>query len=145
MMRLAMPSAIAATPPRRGATLLEAVVAIALLGTAFVLGAQALAWTSAQRRLTDDRQLAMQEAVNCLERLRRLEWNELTNERLSAIDLSPAAKQRLTAGRVKIAREADIADPPGSRFRVEVQWKSRYGVPLNVAFTTWRYRREVQP
>ena len=59
---------------RRGMTLLELVVAGALLGTLLVVCLQLLAATAAQRRAADQRQLAVLEVGNVMERLAARPW-----------------------------------------------------------------------
>ncbi len=58
-------------------TLLELAVAGALLGTLLVVCLQLLQATAAQRRLADQRQLALLEVGNVLERLAARPWSDL--------------------------------------------------------------------
>jgi type II secretory pathway pseudopilin PulG len=97
----------------RGATLLECVVALGVLSVAFAVGAQALGWSAAQRRLGEQRHVALQEAANCLERVRQLKWDELTKERLAEIELSLEAAELLTSSELAIHPEAAGGDPRG--------------------------------
>jgi hypothetical protein len=87
----------------------------------------------------------MQEAANCLERVRQLPWQELTAARLSQIELSAAAQARLPSADLQIAAEpTDEAD--AVKVRVQIGWHSRQGgTPLEVALVTWRYNREAAP
>jgi hypothetical protein len=126
---------------RRGTTLLECVIALGVLAAALTLGAQVLAWSAAQRRLGDQRHVALQEAANCLERVRQMPWEELTAERLATLDLSSEARQRLTSAELHVAPEEIAGQPSAKRVEVEIQWLTRHGeTPLRVALVTWRYK-----
>ena len=124
-----------------GATLLECVVALGILGAAMTLGAQALGWSSAQRRLADQRHLALQEAVNCLERVRMIPWQDLSEARLAEIELSAEARRRLSAATLKIESQSASSGPTAKRIHVKIAWQSQGGnLPLQVNLVTWRYQ-----
>ena len=124
---------------RQGSTLLECTVALGLLAAAFTFGVQALGWSAAQRRAGDQRHVAIQEAANCLEQVRVLDWADLNDERLSQIKLSEVAQARLPSAELKITTEKQN-EPDAVRVRVEVLWPGRSsGSPLRVGLVTWRY------
>jgi hypothetical protein len=125
--------------PPAGATLLECMMALALLATAFTLGAQALGWSAAQRRLGDQRHAALQEAANCLERVRQLNWDELHDERLAQMELSYQPPARIPSATLHVAAEP-TDDPEAMKVQVEIQWLSRSGTPLQISLVTWRYK-----
>jgi hypothetical protein len=129
------------TSARRGTTLLECVVALGLLAAAFTLGAQALGWSAAQRRLADERHIAVQEAANCLQRVRHLNWDELTDERLASQKLSSHASELLASAELRVTAADAGGEPAGRRIHAEVSWVTRHGgTPLQIGLVTWRYR-----
>jgi Tfp pilus assembly protein PilV len=130
----------------RGATLLESMVALSVLTMAFTLGAQMLGWSATQRRLTDERHMAMQEAANCLERVRLLKWSELTEQRLAEIELSAEAHRLLRSPRLDIRAAAARGELEERRIEVRITWHTRREqTPLRVQLVTWRYPAEVPP
>ena len=129
------------TIARRGTTLLESVIALGLLAAAFTLGAQALGWSAAQRRLADERHIAVQEAANCLQRVRQLPWDELTDERLTSLELSSHASALLASAELHVTAADAGEEPAARRIRAEVSWVTRHGgTPLRIGLVTWRYR-----
>jgi hypothetical protein len=134
--------AIGVRKPVRGATLLECVVALTLLGAALTLGVQALGWSAAQRRLAQQRHVAMQEAANCLEQVRQLPWSELNHQRLAQLKLSAEAQRQLASAELRVTSET-AGEQHAIKVRVEIQWLSRAGgTPWQVSLVTWRYNTE---
>ena len=125
--------------PPRGTTMLESLVALGVLAAAFTLGAQTLGWSTAQRRTIGQRHLALQEAANTLEQLRQLKWTELTEERMSRIELSPAAREQLDGAELEITPELMTDELASMRLQVRVHWFGAGGAPLRVTLNTWRY------
>ena len=123
-----------------GTTLLETVIAVALLAAALSLSTQVLAWTAMERRESQRRQVALQEAANCLERLRGWPSDRLSTEQAQAIALSPQAHDVLPQGRVAVDIRTDPADENSRQIQIEVHWSNRTGQPLApVRLTTWRW------
>lgn len=122
--------------------MLECLVALGILAAAFTLGAQALGWSAAQRQTLGQRHLALQEAANCLERLRQLPWDELTDQRLAQFELSPAAREQLHEAALEITPELPAGEPAAMRLQVRVHWFGRHGSPLRVSLVTWRYEHD---
>jgi type II secretory pathway pseudopilin PulG len=125
---------------RRGTTLLETVVAVGLLATGLSLTAQVLAWNSAQRRANQQRQCAVQEAANCLERLRLLPWDELTAAGVQDFEMSAEAAAVLPQAKLKLDVRHDPAQRDGKRMQIQIQWTNRAGQPVApVRLTAWRW------
>ena len=80
---------------RRGATILEAVVALGVLATA-VSGATQVLLLSAQQRQSADRLLTAQlETANVLERVAAMRYAEVTPESMRGLKLSSEAQGAL--------------------------------------------------
>jgi hypothetical protein len=125
--------------------LLESIVALGVLAVACTAGVQALAWAGAQRRLTDQRQCALQEAANLLEQVRQIPWKELTEDRLADIALSDETRQRLNSAQLNVTSEGAASELDAIKVSVEIQWLSRYsGSPWQVRLVTWRYPWQVE-
>ena len=121
-------------------TLLEAVASAALLGTILVVCLQLLAATAVQRRVIDQRQFALTEVENTMERLAARPWNELTVQ-TAAARLSPAARGRLPGAELKVEVTTSSAEPLAKRIAVSLRWHDRsgqFGKP--VTLVTWRWK-----
>jgi hypothetical protein len=126
---------------RRGTTLIELAVAGTLLGTLLVVCLQLLTATAAQRRAADQRQLALFEVGNVMERLAARPWANLTPKTAADEKLSAALGDRLPGAELKVEVAASPADSSVKRITVSLRWQDRYGRFLApVKITTWRYR-----
>ena len=128
---------------RRGTTLLELVAAAALLGTVLVICLQLLGATAAQRRHIDQRQLALMEVENTMERLAARPWNELTPQ-TTAGQLSTAVRSRLSDAGMKIEVTTPAGEPSAKRIAVSLRWKDGSGQFVKpVRIVTWRWKGEM--
>jgi hypothetical protein len=124
---------------RRGIAVMELVVAGALLGTLLVVCLQLLTATAAQRRLADQRQLAVLEVGNAMERLAARPWTELKPE-MVAPQLSPSVRERLPGAELKVEVTASSAEPDAKRIVVALRWQDRAGQFVSpVKIATWRW------
>jgi prepilin-type N-terminal cleavage/methylation domain-containing protein len=129
------------TMRRRGMTLLELVAAAALLGTILVVCLQLLAATAVQRRVIDQRQFALAEVENTMERLAARPWNELKVQTVAG-QLSPAARGRLPAAEMKVEVTTSSAEPLAKRVAVSLRWHDRSGqFTKPVTLVTWRWKQ----
>jgi Tfp pilus assembly protein PilV len=136
---------------RRGMTLMELAVAGVLLGTLLVVCLKLLVATAAVRKSVQQRQLAVIEVGNVMERLATRRWAELTPRAAAAVRLSATARQRLPGAELKVEvidvaagwQAAPLPSPPAKRISVSLRWQDQTGQylpPLTV--TTWRYLRD---
>jgi type II secretory pathway pseudopilin PulG len=126
---------------RRGMTLLELAVAGTLLGTLLVVCLQLLQATAAQRRAADQRQLALVEVGNVLERVAARRWADLTSESVAGEKPSAWLGDRLPGAELKIELSAPSGEPVAKRIAVALRWRDRNGRYLPpVKITTWRYK-----
>jgi hypothetical protein len=125
---------------RRGIVLMELLVAGALLGTLLVVCLQLIAATSAQHRATDQRQLAVIEVGNVMERLAAQPWSELTPQ-TAAPRLSPPVAKRLPSAELKVEVAPSPAEPDAKRIVVSLRWQDRAGQFMQpVKLVTWRWK-----
>ncbi len=126
---------------RRGTTLLELIVAVALLAAMTAAAMQMLRVTAAQRRATSARQAAVLEAANLMERLAARSWDELTEEGVQDVELSPEARRRLPAGELEIDITSPTDQPDARRIALRLRWQGDSGQLLRpVRLLAWRYR-----
>jgi hypothetical protein len=124
---------------RRGIAVMELVVAGALLGALMVVCLQLLMATNGQRRATEQRQLAVLEVENAMERLAALPWGEL-KAGMAAPKLSPSAHSSLPGAELKVEVTSPAAEPAAKRIVVSLRWQDRAGQfvsPIKIA--TWRW------
>ncbi|MBU4273499.1 MAG: hypothetical protein KKA28_16690 [Planctomycetes bacterium] len=123
-------------------TILELVVAGALLGTLLVVCLKMIGAVADWRRESDRRQLALFEAANLMERVADRPWDELTPEAVAAVRLPDNIRERLPGAELKI----EVSDspperkPPSKRIAVSIRWRDRAGRMLPpVSIATWRF------
>ena len=131
---------------RRGMTLLEVGVALVVLSAAMVALVQLISLTVRQRRLDDQRSLALQELANEAERVAVLPWGELTPEKLASWKPSP----ELLALLPSVTCRAEIHEEAGTPFlrRIElgVGWTNAVGEEVTpVELSLWRHAPEEAP
>src|SRR5947209_7289542 len=80
---------------RHGVFLIEVAAALMLLGALAAIVAETVAWSAAERRASERREIALAEAANAMERLAATDWESLAPGAATEGTLSPAAKQML--------------------------------------------------
>jgi Tfp pilus assembly protein PilV len=125
---------------RRGASIVEALVALSVLATA-VTGATQLLVLSTQQRQNADRLLVGQlEAANVLERVAAMRYEEVTPESLRGLKLSAEAQGALPAAQLKVELvEAAAPEPPEKRITAKISWSAVGDERAAVQLTAWKY------
>ncbi len=127
---------------RRGMTIIELMVAGAMLCTLLAVCVQMVAAVAAQRRAVDQREYATIELANVMERITARPWDELTSQAVAHEQPSPAALSRLPGAELKVEVTAPAGEPDAKRIAAALRWQDRNGAflpPLTV--TTWKYRQ----
>jgi len=124
---------------RHGSMLVELMAAAVLLAAAGAISVELAAAVGAGRRAIADRQLALQEAANLMERLTAMPLGDLSSESARNLPLS-AEGQRLPGAKTTI-EITDVDGPLAAvRVAVSIRWEDRGGVPLPpVRLVAWRY------
>lgn len=150
---------------RRGMFLIEMAVAGVLLLALTTLCVRYFAVTATQRRALDQRQTALCEAANIMERLTAEPFSELTSEESAKISLLSETQAALPEGELKIDLadeivgqpsrlpdnagetpapqqiENDIKKPAAKRITVTIRWQDRDGQWIEpVRLVAWRYK-----
>jgi len=121
-------------------TILEVIVAGTLVAAMAGLCLQMLSVAVAQRRAREDRQAALHEADNLMERIAAEPFEELTKERAGQWQLSEAVKARLTSAELSVEIDTPPDDPRAKRIAVSVGWQDRAGQTVKpVRVVAWRY------
>ena len=132
---------------RPGFTVIEVSLALAVLLAASVLLTQFLVASSQQRKLADQRRLALEELSNRLERVMAAKWEDVNAAAIEGQELSQAVQENLPAAKLT----ASIADEPGGptsgkRVRLEISWEQHGQRVSPIRLTCWKFpHREVLP
>jgi len=125
---------------RRGVTLLEVAVAGAVLAAMTVICLQMLTASAGGRRALGQRQTALREATNVMERLAARPFGDLTPRQVAGLKLSEAALKQLPGGTLEIDVLRPDGDPEAKRVTVRVKWPDASGEPAaSVQLVGWRY------
>ena len=126
---------------RRGMTVLELLFAGALLAVLMTVCLQMLSAAAGQRRAAEDRQTAIREAANLMERLSTVAWDDLTPEAVGDVQLSDEARRALPGGELEIQLSSPAEQPEAKRIVVLLRWQDRAGRFVRpVRLVAWRYQ-----
>jgi len=127
-------------------TLLEVGVALVILAAAMAALVELLSLSVRQRRLDDQRSLALVELANHAETLGVLPWEELTPETLATWQPSADLAALLPSAECKARVEEEAGPPPARRVELRIAWTNSVGEQVTpVELTLWRYAQEVAP
>ena len=124
-----------------GFSLVEVIAASAVLAACFLLATQMMNAVARQRRSTAQREVALAEAGNQMERLTLRPWDELTAEALAEVKLSELATEQLPGGELKLAVSTTAGEPAGKRLQLEIRYRMENGQFIApVRLVSWIYR-----
>jgi Tfp pilus assembly protein PilE len=128
---------------RRGFTLLEVVISGTLLAAVLVVSAR-MVWSIArQREAILDRQTALCEAGNVMERIFALSWEDLSDEAVKGRQLSDDSQRALSGGRLSVEISVPAEDTAAKRILVKVSWMHEPDQPeRSVRLAALRYQVE---
>lgn len=127
---------------RRGFTLIEVMVAGTLLGAVMLTVTPLLGWVARERHAAEQREVAVQEVANILERVTARNWEEITSAAVSGVKLAPESASFLDDAELRIEITENEQQPLSKQVSVSLQWKDRFQnsvAPVRV--TTWVYQR----
>jgi Tfp pilus assembly protein PilV len=130
---------------RRGATIVETIIALLVLSAAMLALAQMVALAARQRRTTETRRIALQEVANQAERIAVLSWDQAEPGRLTTWEPSQVLAAAIPAAECRIEVTAEEGPPAARRVRLSVGWNDASGQPVTpVELSLWKYA-EGQP
>ncbi len=127
---------------RSGATLLECVLAISIVGVGLALAAQGIALVVNQRRICQRREMALLELDGVLERVALLPWNDLTRETVEKFEISPGFHELAPQARLSAIVADESGKSAGKRVTVALHWQSAGGEEQGPSLTAWRQRAQ---
>ncbi len=114
---------------RRGFTILESALALAMLTMASVLVAELTTWALAERARADTRLAAIEWADNVLESARAQPWNDLTPAWAATQKLPEDLAFRMLEPVVTVTVEPEAERPLLKRVTVTVKWNQAFKAP----------------
>jgi prepilin-type N-terminal cleavage/methylation domain-containing protein len=114
--------AIVPRKARRGFTVAETVIALAILAVIVTLVAQLGLASVVERQRNGRRQLALETAANILEAARASDWEALTPAWAKAQQLPGTAAERLPQGKLQVQAAEEKGRALCKRVTVEIQW-----------------------
>lgn len=121
--------------------LTECVLALGAIMVAAVLLAQLMATAAFQRRLAEQRRLALQEVSNRLERVALLPWDRLKADEIEALPLCGPVQRALPDPKLTATVTDEQAGTVAAR-RIDVQlvWHNAAGMAVEpVTLSAWRF------
>jgi len=126
--------------PRRGVLLPELAMATVMLMIGMTLTVKVLGYAGQQRRAAEQRERAVQEAANAMERLTARPFDEVNPDRAAALAISPASLPSLPGAELSVTVDESRPGPGRSakRIAVRLRWRNRAGDwDAPVRLTTW--------
>jgi hypothetical protein len=127
--------------------MLELMAGAAILVGLLAVSLQFFHATALHRRTTRQREVAIEELANVMERLAAIRWQDLTTEKARQVQLSDVASRSLPGAALTIEVSQPAADKPlAKRIAVALAWEDqsrRLGRPMRLS--AWRYRNEGGP
>jgi hypothetical protein len=124
--------------------LLETAVACVLLVALAGVCLKSFAAAAAQRLAIDQRQIAIREAANVLEKLTATPWDDVDKaaDKSFADAAQKSLPKELDGGEVKVEIAPAAGEPAAKRLAVTIRWQDKDNQWVEpVRLTAWRYRR----
>lgn len=122
--------------------MLEVTLALTVLLAAMVLLSQFLIAAKLQRRVGDQRRLALEELSNQMERVMAAKWEEVNALAIEKQSLAPHVLEALPAATLT-AHVVDEPGPPvGKKIRLEISWEHGEDRISPLGLTAWRFREQ---
>lgn len=126
-----------------GMAVVEAIVGLVISLAVLATIAHLLALAAGQRRVTEQRAVAVLEAGNLMEQIMARPWTELVTEKLGQMALSESCRQRLPDARLRVEGTAEGEPASARQIRIQIDWQDRAGQRVRpVQLVAWRYAAE---
>jgi hypothetical protein len=120
----------------------EVLVSTLLLSAAFATVVPLLGSVAAQRRAAEQRQLALQEVANVMERYAERSWADIKPETDGTVELSSEVRRVLHHAALEVKVDEATGPPAAKRIAIELRWKDRSGrFAAPIRLVTWVYQR----
>lgn len=125
---------------RPGYLLVEVFVALTVVAALFALVIQMVTSTARERRATERRAIALEQAANLLERASAIPFEKVSEVTLREVAVSDEAGQLLPGIDVRWTVAEDGSEVPVKRVQVELTWRATHGRSDSpVRLVTWAF------
>jgi prepilin-type N-terminal cleavage/methylation domain-containing protein len=125
---------------RRGLTLTELIIAVAIATTTLVGATQLMHQATRRHHQVTQRQVVVEEASNVMEELMALPWDQLDASSPPEISLSATCLQAAPDAQLQIAIDVDD-DANARRLTVQIHWTGETkSAAMPIRLVAWRYR-----
>lgn len=125
---------------RSGLSVLEVTAALLIVAFAMTGLAQMLSLSAAQRRASETRRLAQEEVANQAERIALLAWDETTEERLNAQEVSQGLRSFVPTAKLSLSLTEEAGPPLTRRIDIAVVWMAADGEVEPVRLSVWKHQ-----
>lgn len=123
---------------RRGFTLIEMMVSGVLLTTVFMIVVPSIYWVHREQKQSEQRQVALVEVENLMERTAALPFPEMTQATVDKFALSESALQQLPDADLKIRIQETKDLPLMKKIQIQLGWRDQRGlIQQPVRLTSW--------
>jgi prepilin-type N-terminal cleavage/methylation domain-containing protein len=123
---------------RRGFTLLEVVLAAAILAMLLTTSVQMLRALSIHQRGTERREVALEAVQAVADQVANVPWNQLTAESVKKVMIPKPLEGWLPGANLSISLAEEAAPTTSRRIHVEINWNGRDGQAVApVRLTSW--------
>jgi type II secretory pathway component PulJ len=130
----------------QGFTILEVTLAMTVLLSAMILLSQFLIASGQQRRVGDQRRLALEELSNRMERVLAAGWEDLNEAAIEKQPLSLLVLETLPDAKLTARVTDEAGSPEGKQIRLEISWEQGEGRITPLGLTAWRFHpQEAKP
>ena len=127
---------------KNGISLVELIVASAILAVMMAVSLQLLGLVASGRKAVQQRQTAVREAGNFMQRASALPWDKLDQQTLEGFSLSGNTADELQDARLIVTvLETPSAELKTKRISISITWKDNKGqLVAPVKLTAWRHQ-----
>ena len=128
---------------RSASSLIEVIVALAIVATFITVGSQWMSTQSRYQEAATRRIWAMEALANVMERLSVQEWEKIANEPAGPTVLPAAAQAMLPQARLGVEVVEEPGPPFAKRIRLTLDWQHRSGRRATpVQLSAWAFSRK---
>ena len=129
---------IAHVPRRRAFTLLEVIVAAAMLAVLLTTSVQMLRALSIHQRASERRAVALEAAEAVADQVANIPWDQLTAESAKKVTIPKPLDDYLLGAKLSVSLDEEAAPTPSRRLHIDLTWNGPDGQAVApVRLTSW--------
>jgi prepilin-type N-terminal cleavage/methylation domain-containing protein len=125
-------------PLRRAFTLLEVVIAAAMLAVLLTTSVQMLRALSIHQRASERRAVALEAAEAAADQVANIPWDQLTAESAKKATIPKQLASYLPGAKLSVSLDEEPTPTPSRRIHIDLTWNGAHGQPVApVRLTSW--------